>query len=371
MSPWLELLPGELKENTALAFRGLSTFLQPTRYINLLRFEKPIVILIRYVIFSIAFSMLQVVVFSSSSRQIPFWTSSIKVLILDATLSIILLPIFWLPLKLLKHENPIRVIYGYMFPLRSIILVPSIIFYALFISTEAYFWAAARGIIFYIAILLLLSIPTFCSFNRLPKKILAIVATFLVYYGVSISISILLENLSHGSNMPTKLLLLYDPIAAEYDENISKFNELSQLNFYPASFKKSCDIVFKATPSADGNTLYLNKDDMLQLRSTWLNEREPFYSKIARSEKGNKETFDFCEFETSKQMLKQDMESISQARMIAEFLDSYAKQPTAAQLSQIIPEYIKLQKSCNARIDLILNHYNNVLPLLKYALLFY
>ncbi len=369
MSLFSDFIPPEFKEYSTLAITGMSSFYNPRRYINLVCLEKPAVIFIRYILIALSFSIIQTIVFSTIPNSNNFWLSTLKILLFDALLSMSLIPVFWIPFRLLKHNNPNKVIFGFLYPLRYILLTPVIMFYALFLATEDYIWVVPRGILFYFGVIALIIIPPVYIFNRFSKKLLALFGIILILIAEGLMVTHIINKFKTNESSFSKLSLLYDPISDEIDRKVSPFNDLSSIEVWPTSFEMASEIVFHAGTTDNGQTLTLSKSSMQELHITWLVERSHFYRSITERENTLLKQIEKTKFETSKSLLKQDYNAIAQAKIIGSMLDAYLSMPSGRLIAQMIPEYLKLLKICNKRSEDLLSHQKTRTKLLKYGLI--
>lgn len=364
MGSLADFLPQDLKDDFILAVRGLSTFINPRRYMNLMLLETPRVVLLRFLFLGLIFSSIQTIVFSTVSKQNVFLITTMKTVIFDTAFSLSVFPILWLSLTLLKHDHPIKIIIGFIYPLRFLLLIPCVIFYGLFLSTEEYFFIVPRALMFYVYVIAYIFILPICAFNRTGKKLIAfcIILSFNLVHGyLIVEIGEKFESIASSLH---KTSILYDPISFEVDENIAIFNDEVSVNSCPTAFKKAIQIINAADPSNIKEPL--NKKAMNDLQITWIQEKDRFYRINSILKNSIIEQIARSEFDTTKNLLYQSMNMLDQMQLISSLLDDYIRMPSGKTIVLIYKQYEKLQQLQIKRSSNIISHYKTRVLLKKY-----
>lgn len=356
MSAIERIIPESLIEKSKLALQGISSLRSPRRYVNKLSTEDSGTIFLRFAFLAVSYSFFEYCLFSSSANQANWIISSIKIAILEMALPIAMFLIFWIPLKILNHPYPSKIIWGFIFPLRYICFFIVIIFYSLFLFTENYFIAAIRGILLITSSFIILFLFPWFSFNQNKKRIFALCMVGLISCAQIWTFNIVASKLSTTRDRLKEMSLLYDPIGEEVDNNaLSCDKEVDQI-FDEPHFTMVTNIVFSSVKSHDNNEIELNLKSMLDLQHEWVIDRDHFYEINSRLNSILASNLRDSEFETTKNMINKQILINSDSKEIAELLDRYTKSPSANALIEIMKKFVKLRQTIIEYKDIVIDY---------------
>lgn len=337
---FIDLIPHLWREDITNGISGIKGLASPRKYINKLVYEKWNVILIRFIFLGLLSSALQVVVFSDSRHTSFSNLKWIKIAIYDFTLSLAILPMYWVLLFISKTPNHWKIIWGFIYPLRFLFLAPAIIFYGLFLSTENYFFAIPRAIAFYSCLLLLVFIVPFSVFRTVKGKLFAFIFMILSMWTTNYLVFVALTNFKNSESSIFEDAMLYDPIGDELDRTTNIRDEPINSIIQSRSIRYAMSVISKTglhIDTQDGDA-FTDKDSASQLQTMWAKERDSFLEEIKSNKELIQNDLNNADFDTTKTMLKLELDTLNHLSEIGQRIDAYIAYPSA-------DNYINLQKS--------------------------
>jgi hypothetical protein len=303
--------------------------LAPRRYLRSIESEPVEATIRRLVVLTLAYAILSALLFAEAGNISP-WTIAL-VGILEAALSLVMVPVFYLVVRSTGGRHALRVSIAYVLTLRFTLIIPALIAYRLFLITEDYRFALLRGLALLIYLALLFTVLPFAYFDRTRDRAMALALAAVAFLVMTTVLPAPLAGLRTSGSRIDLLSPFYDPIGAEVDRFVAPSRITYHGPLVATSFQRVIPLVLSGIAN-DSASVIVRRDSMRTLALAWRFEQPSFISEyqhdVALATIGR----DSAEFRTTRDLLEAKRAWLDQLERMANLFDDFAAHPTAAKL---------------------------------------